>query len=61
MPKLETCVVIDDKLYCWDESKQTPSEAEIVLKPTTGKIPDEAMDALLVKLCKIRGLVPDYV
>ena len=59
MPKLETCVVFNDKLYCWDEQKQAPSEAEILLKPTTGKIPEEAMDALFLKLCKTRGLIKD--
>jgi len=50
MPKLETCIVVNGKLYCWDELRQIPVEAEIVVKETFERIPDNILKLLLKKI-----------
>jgi len=59
MSNLETCVVVNGKLYCWDEEEQSPKEVGLVYINTTRKIPEEALNALLKKMNKIRNITPE--
>ena len=56
MPRLETCIIEDGKIYCWDDASQSPVEAELVIKKTKGKIPDNVINKLLIKVCEARGI-----
>jgi len=56
MPRLETCIIENNKIYCWDDIKQSPVEAELIIKDTNEKIPENVFNKLLLKLCETRGI-----
>jgi hypothetical protein len=49
----EACVVIDDKVYCWDVVKQQAVEVEPIPKDTVG-VPISAQTKLLEKVLEVR-------
>ena len=59
MPRLETCIIENDKVYCWDDSNQKPVEVELIIKEKQEHIPENIINKLLVKLCETRGLIND--
>jgi len=48
MPSLKNCVVIDDKVYCWDTVNSRFVEAELVAKPKS-VVPAEARKLIAMK------------
>ena len=49
MGKLEDCVVIDDKVFCWDCSLQKVVEANLQTNRQSTEIPEEAIEAVFRK------------
>jgi hypothetical protein len=48
MPILKDCVVMEDRVYCWDDTNKIHVEADLVVKPKSD-VPDEARKLIAMK------------
>jgi len=49
MPVLKCCVVIGDKVYCWDDTNKRYVAAKLEIQPDV-PVPEEAMKQVAMKM-----------
>jgi hypothetical protein len=54
MPILKHCIVVDDKVYCWNQTRQMFTEASLVDKPDTN-VPDHIKKTYHEEVVRQRG------
>jgi hypothetical protein len=53
MPALKSCVVIGDRVYCWDDSAKKCVAAKLEIQPDL-PVPDEAIKQVMMRLFNLK-------
>ena len=61
MSNYKTCIVVDNKLYCWDQNKRKVVVANIVEDNMQEPVSNEIFDTLMLKVLKDKGLIKEGV
>jgi len=59
MPKFETCLVVGEKIFCWDELRKDVVEVELTIKNSQANVTKDVFNEVLLKLCKVKGLIKE--